>query len=149
MVRIVASSRSCINRPRVIGMEQQRDRHSLMLKYGSYSRHYALSIKPRPADTESGYVLTCTPGGGKAGRVQIPSLRRASTNDRYNSGANAAGYRILAQSSRNQRTTRLHNQTTAIQQDLRTIHAYHRRQRHQGANATSKRWRQRIRQPRK
>jgi hypothetical protein len=67
-----------------------------MLKYGSYSMHYALSIKTLPAGTESGYVFTCTPGGGKAGRVQIQSPRRASTNDRYNSGANAAGYRILA-----------------------------------------------------
>ena len=58
--------------------------------------HYALSIKPRPAGTENGYALTCTPGGGTAGRVQIPSPRRVNTNDRYNSGANAAGYRIQA-----------------------------------------------------
>ena len=55
--------------------------------------HYALSIKPLPAGTESGYAFTCTPGRGKAGRVQIQSPRWASTNDRYNKGANAAGYR--------------------------------------------------------
>ena len=77
-------------------MEQQRDRHSLMLKYGSNSMHYALSIKTVPASTESGSVFTCTPGGGEAGRVQTQSPRRASTNDRYNRGANAAGYRTLA-----------------------------------------------------
>ena len=77
-------------------MEQQRDSHFRMLKYGSYSMHYTLSIKTLQAGTESGYVFTCTPGGGETGKVQTPSPRRASTNDRYNRGANAAGYRTLA-----------------------------------------------------
>ena len=72
-------------------MEQQQDRHSLMLTYRNCSTHYAPSTKTMQAGTASGYAFICTHGGEAIGRVKTQSPRRVSTNDRCKGDAIGAG----------------------------------------------------------
>ena len=72
-------------------MEQQQDRHSLMLTYRNWSTHYAPSTKTMQAGTTSGYAFICTHGGEAIGKVKTQSPRRVSTKGRCKGDAIGAG----------------------------------------------------------